>query len=99
MTFWHPQGWCGAGRRPDGLHEPALDGASEPSAVWLARAAHLEAASVEAFRRLRADLAAYGAPRRLLRGCSRAAADERRHARLAGAIARRSDHPLEWDRS
>jgi hypothetical protein len=57
--------------------------------VWLARAAHLEAASVEAFRRLRVDLAAYGAPRRLLRGCSRSAADERRHARLAGALARR----------
>ena len=81
---------CGAGRRPAGL--VPLDGrAIEADAVatWLATAAHLEAASVHAFRRLRVELEAHGAPERLLRAASRAARDERRHARSVGALARR----------
>jgi hypothetical protein len=56
---------------------------------YLAESARLEAASIEAFRVLRRELAGYGAPRRLLRAASRAARDERRHARIAGALARR----------
>ena len=80
---------CGAGRRPAGFSP--VRGRQAPSlvAAWLARAAELEAASVDAFRILRDELAAHGAPRRLLRACSRAAADERRHARLATSLARR----------
>jgi len=80
---------CGAGRRPAGF-SPA-PGLPAPSlvAAWLARAAELEAASVDAFRILRRELAAHGAPRALLRASSRAAADERRHARLAASLARR----------
>lgn len=76
-------GECGAGRRPPGLEEPG-----EPMG-WLAYTAFLEAASVDAFRALRRDLAALGAPRRLLRAASRAARDERRHARRVGALSRR----------
>jgi hypothetical protein len=57
----------------------------------LAEAAWLEAASVDAFRVLRLELRAHSAPRRLLRAASRAARDERRHARAAGALARRFD--------
>jgi hypothetical protein len=79
---------CSAGRRPDGLRAPVI-AARDPASEWLARAAFLEAASVDAFRTLRRDLAALGAPRRLLRAASRAARDERRHARRMGALARR----------
>lgn len=76
---------CGAGRRPFGLCA-AAGGAGRS---WLARAAHLEAASVIAFRDLRRDLGALGAPRSLLRKASRAARDEVRHARRMRALARR----------
>jgi hypothetical protein len=51
--------------------------------------ARLEAASVDAFRHLRRELVAHGAPRRLVRAAERAARDEVRHARLASALARR----------
>jgi hypothetical protein len=54
-----------------------------------ARMAHLEAASVPAFRRLRAELRRHGAPRRMIDACTRAAADEVRHARAATRLARR----------
>jgi hypothetical protein len=46
-----------------------------------ARAACLEAASVEAFRSLRSELLEHGAPRRLVRATSRAIRDEMRHVR------------------
>ena len=55
----------------------------------LARAAYLEAASVDAFYILHDELAAHGAPKRLLSAALRAARDEVRHAREAGALARR----------
>jgi hypothetical protein len=51
--------------------------------------ARLEAASVPAFRRLRRELVAHGAPRRLVRAAERAARDEIRHARMTTALARR----------
>jgi hypothetical protein len=58
---------------------------------FLMRAAHLEAASVDAFCILRKELAHHGAPRRMVDAARRAAADEVRHARivarLAGAVA------------
>jgi hypothetical protein len=76
------------GRRPFGLQSPQTrpnDGFS----CHLADAAWLEAASVDAFRLLRRELRAHGAPRRLLRAASRSARDERRHARSTRALARR----------
>lgn len=72
---------CGAGRRPRGLRPAAT---TLPMWTGLAR---LEAAAIDAFRVLRADLAAIGAPRALLRAVSRARRDEVRHARIVGALA------------
>jgi len=54
-----------------------------------AEMARLESASVEAFRRLRRELVAHRAPRRLIRAAERAAHDEIRHARATRALARR----------
>jgi hypothetical protein len=54
-----------------------------------ARVACMEASSVEAFRILRDELVAHGAPRRLVRAASRAIRDERRHVRQTSALARR----------
>ncbi|MFO0617102.1 MAG: hypothetical protein U0414_31185 [Polyangiaceae bacterium] len=51
--------------------------------------AWLEAASVRAFARLGRDLARVGAPAELRRSVARARRDEARHARVAGAAARR----------
>lgn len=80
---------CGAGRRPAGLTNAELP--KKPSmAQWFVHAAHLEAASVDAFRLLRRDLRAHGAPRSLLRQASRAAREEKRHARRMRALAKRA---------
>lgn len=57
--------------------------------VHFARAACMEAGSVEAFRMLRDELIAHGAPRRLVRGASRAMRDEMRHVRQTASLARR----------
>jgi hypothetical protein len=88
------------GRRPAGLSLPApsVTGATttasscrQPTALgqYFARAAHLEAASVIAFERLRDELRAHGAPQELIHAASRAAYDEVRHARVTSRIARR----------
>lgn len=76
------------GRRPSGLR-PEEERARSALEHLLGQAAWLEAASVDAFRVLRRELRAHRAPRRLLRAASRAAQDERRHARIARSIARR----------
>jgi hypothetical protein len=55
---------------------------------YLARAAYLEAAAVSAFTILAAELRAHGAPRSLTRSAHRARADEVRHAREVGGLAR-----------
>jgi hypothetical protein len=57
--------------------------------VHFARAACMEAGSIEAFRMLRDELIAHGAPRRLVRAASRAIRDEMRHVRQTSALARR----------
>lgn len=75
------------GRRPPGLR-PAARRLQSGFARHLADAAWLEAASVHAFRGLRHELRAHGAPQRLLRAAGRAARDERRHARVSAALAR-----------
>jgi rubrerythrin len=60
------------------------------AADYLARAAELEAASVDAFRILAAELRACRAPQKLVRAAERAAKDETRHARIVGRLAARS---------
>ena len=50
--------------------------------------AHLEHASVSAFETLSRELLAHGAPARLVRGASRAAREETRHAGLMRSLAR-----------
>ncbi len=75
------------GRRPEGLAPAEISGPA--LGKHFARMAHLEAASVPAFRRLRAELRAHGAPQRLVDACTRAARDELRHARVTARLARR----------
>ena len=77
------------GRMPQGLERPGDDSPSSLLGSYLARAAYLEAASVTAFRILRGELAAHGAPRSLLHAAERAAADEVRHARTMKRLAQR----------
>jgi hypothetical protein len=79
---------CAVGRRPAGLAEsPLCD--SRAAGSYFAETAHLEAASVTAFRILRDELRASGAPKKLVHAAARAARDEIRHARSTGALARR----------
>jgi hypothetical protein len=83
-------GLCsGVGRRPRGLEEPRTATATTELGAYFARAAHLEAASVRAFRALGEELRAAGAPASLLRMAERSARDETRHARATRRIARR----------
>lgn len=79
---------CVGGRRPAGLAARRAE-APNPVGAWLADLARLEAASVPAFVQLVRELRAHGAPAGLWREARRAAADEVRHARLVGALARR----------
>jgi len=81
-------GICPGGRRPAGYIASIGDA---PSAVaeYLATLAHLEAASIGAFRTLAAELDALGAPRALVRRARAAAIDEIRHARVVHRLATR----------
>jgi hypothetical protein len=78
--------YCLGGRRPAGLATTAPNG---PTALgsWLARMAHLEAASVDAFEILASELEVHGAPRALVEAARASASDERRHARLMARLA------------
>ncbi|HEY2366099.1 MAG TPA: ferritin-like domain-containing protein, partial [Polyangiaceae bacterium] len=76
------------GRRPEGLVPRDARSASSVGAFF-AHAAHLEAASVYAFARMRGELRTLRAPSRLVSRATRAIADERRHARVVSALARR----------
>lgn len=80
------------GRRPASLRNAPAPVADV--ATYLARMAFYEAASVDAFEILHAELAAHGAPRALLRAIRRARADEVKHATLATELARR--HGAKW---
>ncbi|MEO7111220.1 MAG: ferritin-like domain-containing protein [Polyangiaceae bacterium] len=77
-----------AGRRPGGLDE--FVGAHSPNAVgaYFATCAYLEAASVHAFRILRRELVALGAPADLLEAATRAEADEVKHTCMTRKLAR-----------
>ena len=78
------------GRRPAGLSVPGVPPWSMSGvAAHFARAAHLEAASVIAFRRLELELRRFGAPASFATRAQRARADEINHARDTAALARR----------
>jgi hypothetical protein len=81
-------GPCTAGRRPSGLVERDAS-CKDPVGAFFSRMAHLEAASVAAFRVLERELHAHGAPRGLRARALRAAKDEIAHARTTASIARR----------
>jgi hypothetical protein len=84
------QQYCVGGRRPARWTAPAaLGGAPGAVAGWLAETAQLEAASVGAFDGLARELGVHGAPPELVAAARGAMADERRHARVMGGLARR----------
>jgi hypothetical protein len=78
---WYPPP---CGRKTEGQESCV---APEGVQGWLETAARLEAGSVDAFVRLSRELLAAGAPRELVEGARRAAADEVRHARDVAALA------------
>jgi len=79
----------GVGRRPRGLDQPRSRRSNATAlGKYFANAAHLEAASVHAFRILRRELASFGAPDDLLVAAKRAEVDEVRHTKLTAKIAR-----------
>ena len=80
------EGIC-VGRLPANLKDVTIDG-GHVVGEYLARAAHLEDAAVSAFAILAAELRAHGAPKSLTRSCLVARADEVRHAREVGELAR-----------
>lgn len=88
---------CGcAGRRPEGLRSAARDRGMSPLGDFLARCAHLEAASVVSFERLARELTAHGAPPDLIAAARDAQADEVRHAAVVGQLARaRGGEPVQ----
>jgi hypothetical protein len=79
------------GRRPEYFASRGFGPAPAGREVGshFARAACMEAGSVEAFRILRDELRAHGAPARLVRAASRAMRDEMRHVRQTTSLARR----------
>ena len=79
---------CGTGRKPDGLLPTHHRGRVSHVGAWLAAAAHLEAASVHAFRILERELAELGAPDDLLLAAERARKDEIRHTKTAARLAK-----------
>ncbi len=78
---------CVGGRYPEGLAPAASGGAKDPLGAWLAASAHMEAASIDAFEILAAELGAHRAPPALIRAARAATADERRHADRIGRFA------------
>jgi hypothetical protein len=83
-----PMGSPVCGRRPSGLRD-AVDVSMTELGTHFAHCAHLEAASVIAFRRLELELLRFGAPPSLVARARRSRADEIRHARETSQIARR----------
>lgn len=77
----------GCGRSP-GWDIDLATARPRSAAEYLARAAHLEAASVAAFARIAEELEALGAPYELVARANRAAAEEAGHATAIGELAR-----------
>jgi hypothetical protein len=94
----HPPTSACVGRRPAGLLARRRNVRGSPLGAHFAEIARLEAAAVCSFEALRSELAAHGAPRRLLRGCARAARDEIAHARMTAKLARRYGGTVERPR-
>ncbi|MCY1044512.1 ferritin-like domain-containing protein [Corallococcus sp. bb12-1] len=80
---------CSIGRRPVGLQDAAPCESTDALGHYFAEAAHLEAASVHAFLRLREELALHGADANLQDAARRSAVDEVMHTDVTGRIARR----------
>lgn len=78
---------CISGRRPRGHRTRGMNAQGSRVASMLSGRARLEAASVVAFDDLARELAAWGAPRRLIARAERAARDEERHATVVSALA------------
>ncbi len=77
------------GRVPEGLEPRAPSSAPSTLAAYFSEAAHLEAASVFAFRAFARELSAYDAPPELVSAARAAERDEVRHARAVARLARR----------
>ncbi|RKG95218.1 ferritin-like domain-containing protein [Corallococcus sp. CA053C] len=80
---------CTVGRRPVGLQVADACESTDALGQYFAEAAHLEAASVHAFLRLREELALHGAGPDLQDAARRSAVDEVLHTEVTGRIARR----------
>ncbi len=83
---WYDGTMCG--RRPTGLVRHRLPTARDPLGMWLAHAAHLEAASVAAFVSVGVTLLQHAAPEAVVARVRRAALDEVLHARMLATLAR-----------
>lgn len=77
------------GRLTDGTAAPARPRTGSDLGRYFAQVAGLEAAAVDAFERMAAELSAMGAPVELVQWARVSADDERRHARDMGALAER----------
>lgn len=80
---------CSTGRIPDGFCRAGRSRGRSPVGRFLARVAELEAASVDAFAQLGAELQAHGAPLAFVAGAESARQDEVRHAAATGRLARK----------
>ena len=81
--------FAAGGRPPLGLRPRGTIAARDPVGAFFAGMAHVEAAAVDGFVELATALAVHRAPTLLVENARRAADDERRHARVAAAFARR----------
>lgn len=89
---------CAIGRRPHGLASTGRTGCDDALGRHFASAAHLEAASVDAFARLRAELAAHGASAALQGAAVLSAVEEVRHAHVTARLAERFGGAVEAPR-
>ncbi|NBD12077.1 MULTISPECIES: ferritin-like domain-containing protein [Corallococcus] len=80
---------CAVGRRPAGLQDTGAEACEDALGQYFATTAHLEAASIHAFLRLREELALHGADAGLLDAALASAVDEVAHAEMTGRLARR----------
>jgi hypothetical protein len=85
---------CVNGRRPEGMKRARIPRRASALGRHFAHAAHLEASAIAAFRTLRDELVAHGAPVELIDAARRAERDEVRHARMTAALARRHGVPV-----
>lgn len=80
---------CAIGRRPLGFRSTGRTGCDDALGRHFASAAHLEAASVDAFERLRAELAAHGASAAIQGAAVLSAVEEVQHAHVTARLAER----------